>query len=280
MARGRVKLKNKPMPRIPTPFRRGTPPPPPEPVEEGHELRMGLFEHLEELRSRLFKAALALIFGTIIGIGLASPTLEYLQQPYCEIVGSLEECRLNTLGPTEGVVIYFRVSLLVGGIIAIPVMTYQVLMFIIPGLTRREKRFILLSIPAITLLFLAGSAFAWFVLMRPALGFLEGFQPTIFKPEWTADLYTSFITALIFWMGVAFQTPLIFFVLSLLGLVSARPLLRNWRVAVVASAIAAALITPTIDPVNMFLVMGPLLVLYAISIILVLLGRRITRIDA
>ncbi len=268
------------MPRIPAPFRRRkAPPPPPEPTQEGHELRMGLFEHLDELRVRLLKAALALIIGTFIGVALAAPLLEYLQQPYCEIVGNLDECRLNTLGPTEGVVIYFRVSLLIGGIIAIPVMTYQILMFIIPGLTRRERRFILLSIPAVTLLFLVGTAFAWFVLMRPALGFLEGFQPTIFKPEWTADLYTSFITALIFWMGVAFQTPLVFFVLALLGLVSARPLVRHWRVAVVASAFAAALITPTIDPVNMFLVMGPLLVLYVISIALVILGRRIAGIE-
>ncbi|PJF33401.1 MAG: twin-arginine translocase subunit TatC, partial [Phototrophicales bacterium] len=121
--------------------------------------------------------------------------------------------------------------------------------------------------------------FSWFVLMPPALGFLEGFQPTIFEPEWTADLYLSFVTSLIFWMGVAFQTPLVFFLVSLLGLVSARTLITQWRIAVIGASIAAALITPTIDPVNMFLVMAPLLTLYALSIILVYIGRKISGID-
>jgi sec-independent protein translocase protein TatC len=116
--------------------------------------------------------------------------------------------------------------------------------------------------------------------MPPALGFLQGFQPTLFKPEWTADLYLSFITSLIFWMGVAFETPLIFFVLALLGLVSAGALARNWRVAVVGSSVAAAMITPTVDPVNMILVMGPLMTLYLLSILLVYVGRRINGIDA
>jgi sec-independent protein translocase protein TatC len=116
--------------------------------------------------------------------------------------------------------------------------------------------------------------------MPPALGFLEGFQRDLFQPEWTADLYLSFVTSLIFWMGVAFETPLVFFVLGLLGLVAPGALVRNWRIAVVGAAIAAALITPTIDPVNMSLVMGPLLTLYTLSIFLVFIARRLARIDA
>jgi sec-independent protein translocase protein TatC len=112
------------------------------------------------------------------------------------------------------------------------------------------------------------------------LGFLEGFQPQLFKPEWTADLYLGFVTALLFWMGVAFETPLIFFVLSILGMVTAAVLRRNWRIAVVGSAIAAAFITPTVDPVNMMLVMGPLLALYLLSIILVMIGSRFNRAEA
>ncbi len=169
---------------------------------------------------------------------------------------------------------------MLGAMIAIPVLTYQILMFVVPGLTRRERRYVLLALPIITLLFVVGAAFAWFILMPPALGFLQGFQPTLFKPEWTADLYLSFITSLIFWMGVAFETPLIFFVLALLGLVSAGALARNWRVAVVGSSVAAAMITPTVDPVNMILVMGPLMTLYLLSILLVYVGRRINGIDA
>jgi sec-independent protein translocase protein TatC len=232
---------------------------------------MGLFEHLDELRKRITRAVLALVLGVILAIPLTTPVLEALQSPYGR--------EFTVLGPTEGVIAYFRVALLLGAILSIPVSTYQVLMFVLPGLTRKEKRYLLTALPAITILFLVGAAFAWFVLVPPALGFLEGFQATIFKPEWTADLYLSFVTALIFWMGVAFQTPLIFFVLAVMGFVTARSLLRQWRVAIVGAAVAAALITPTIDPVNMTLVMGPLLVLYLLSVLLVAVGRRFSRVD-
>lgn len=266
--------------------------------DDGHGGRMGFFEHLDELRKRLVRAALALVIGTGIGLALAGPSLEYLQEPYCKIVAlndaaaageeidpdnitlNPERCRFQTLGPTGGVVAYFRVSLMLGAIIAIPMITYQLLMFIFPGLTRKEKRIVVLSLPAVTLLFLIGTGFSWFVLMPPALGFLEGFQQNLFRSEWTADLYLSFITSLIFWMGVAFETPLVFFVLGLLGLVGVRPLIANWRLAIVGAAVAAALITPTIDPVNMGLVMGPLLALYVLSIGLVYIARRISRIDS
>ncbi len=228
---------------------------------------MGFFDHLDELRQRLTKAAFALVVGTLAGIAVATPVLQYLIAPYGE--------RLQTLGPTESVVAYFRVSLLIGGILAIPIITYQVLMFVLPGLTRRETRIVLGSIFPVTLLFIVGVAFAWFILVPPAFNFLQNFQVDIFKPEWQADQYLGFVTALLFWMGVAFETPLIFFVLSLLGFVSAMNLIRNWRIAIIGSAVAAAMITPTIDPVNMMLVMGPLMALYLLSIILVFIGRRL-----
>ncbi len=256
------------------PKRQPTPPKPP-PVEEDVDhpelegSRMTLWDHLDELRQRLTKAILSLVFGTIVGVFFATPVLEFLQQPYGR--------PFTTLGPTSGVVEYFRVSLLMGGIIAIPIMTYQILMFIVPGLTNKERRILLYSIPPITLLFLVGVAFAWFLLIPPALGFLESFQPTLFKPEWTPELYLSFVTSLLFWMGVAFETPLIFFVLSLIGFVTPGALIRNWRIAVVGSSVAAALITPTVDPVNMSLVMVPLLVLYALSIVLTTFGIRFNR---
>jgi len=263
-------------------FRRGrqqeaTEPPPSNPYEDpdDHELRMSLWQHLGELRERVVKAFLALAIGGIIGLALAGPAFEIIRQPYCELVDIDDECQLVVLGPTGGVVAYFRVALMIGGALSVPLITYQILMFILPGLTRGERRVVLRSLPAVAILFVIGAAFAWFVLMPPALGFLEGFQPTLFEPEWTASLYINFVTALVFWMGVAFETPLIFFMLAVLGIVRAQTLVHNWRIAVVGSAVAAAFITPTIDPVNMFLVMAPLLVLYVISIFLVMIGRRI-----
>ncbi len=257
-------------------LQRGSAPPPeiddpdlPDSTEEGDGARMSLWDHLDELRSRLFKAVLALVFGTVIGVAVATPVLEFLKQPYGRA--------FLVTDPTGGVVQYFRVALLVGGIISIPVITYQLLMFVLPGLTKRETRMLLFSIPPVTLLFLVGVVFAWGILIPPALNFLVNFQTDLFRADWTADRYLGFVTALLFWMGVAFETPLIFFVLSILGFVTPRPLIHNWRIAVVGAAIAAAIITPTVDPVNMMLVMGPLMGLYVLSIILVSVGVRFNR---
>lgn len=236
-------------------------------VPEG--VHMGLFDHLDELRRRLFVAAFALVIGIIGGVAVATPVLKFLIEPYGR--------PFIVLDPTGGVVQYFRVALMVGASLSLPVITYEVLRFVMPGLTGKEKKLLLISIPPITLLFIIGAAFAWFVLIPPALGFLVDFQPTIFHAEWTADHYLGFVTSLVFWMGVAFETPLVFFVLSIFGVVAARQLIQNWRIAIVGSAIAAAVITPTVDPVNMGLVIVPLLALYLLSIGLVALGSRINK---
>lgn len=249
-------------PRVPPEF-------PPEPQGD-EQLRMSILGHLNELRGRAVKAALAFIIAAGVGLAVAGPVLEFLKQPY----GSDQ---FITLGPTDSVVAYFRVALLVGGILAIPLITYQALMFIMPGLTSKERRVILLSIPFVTLLFVLGVIFTWAVLIPPAIGFFDNFMPELFVAQWTADRYLGFVTALLFWMGVAFETPLIAFVLSILGLLTARMLIRHWRIAIVGAAVAAAAITPTVDPVNMMLVMGPLLALYVLSIGLTFIGRRLTR---
>ncbi len=248
-------------------------PPPPQPEqltpEESEELRMTIWEHLNELRKRVFAAFIGVVVGTAIGVPLAQPLLEYLIKPYGE--------RLMALAPTEPVVAYFRIALMVGGVLSVPIVTYQILMFVLPGLTKKEKRYLIGVLPAVSLLFIIGGLFAWFILIPPALQFLVGFQNQVFRPSWTADLYLSFITSLIFWMGVAFEAPLVFFVISVMGFVEARVLIHHWRIAVVGAAIAAAIITPTVDPVNMMLVMGPLMGLYALSILLVAFGRRLNQ---
>ncbi len=230
---------------------------------------MSLMDHLNELRGRITKAVIMVVIGTAIGAIFAGNVFEFLLAPYGR--------QVQVLDPTGSVTNYFRVALMIGGIIAIPVITYQLMMFILPGLTSKEKRIVLTSIPAITLLFLVGVAFSWFALIPPALDFLANFQSQIFMVEWTADGYLGFITSLVFWMGVAFETPLVFFVTSLLGFVTAKVLIQNWRIAIIGAAVAAAMITPTIDPVNMFLVMAPLLTLYLLSILLVVIGSRMNR---
>ncbi|MCU0481399.1 MAG: twin-arginine translocase subunit TatC, partial [Anaerolineae bacterium] len=149
---------------------------PPVPIPDG-ELRMGFFDHLNELRQRLLWAFFAFIAGTTISMFFADVVLRYLVSPYAE--------RLVVLGPTGSVVTYFRVALMMGGIIGFPIILYQILLFVLPGLKTSEKRILIYSLPPVMVLFLIGVAFAWFILVPPAVGFLAGFQTDIFRPEWT-----------------------------------------------------------------------------------------------
>jgi sec-independent protein translocase protein TatC len=227
-------------------------------VGDQDETPQTLLDHLNELRIRLFRGLIALVVGVLLSAVFTDRLLKYLITPY--------GTELQVLGPTESVVIYFRVALLAGAIFVMPYITFQLFMFIAPGLTRKEKRWIYMALPATTGLFLIGVAFAWFVMVPAALGFLQDFESEVFRAEWTAERYIAFLTSLLFWIGVAFELPVVIFVLARLGIVGPTPLLRNWRLAVVLITIVAALITPTVDPFNMLLVVAPLLVLYLISI--------------
>lgn len=234
--------------------------------EEAHELRMGFFEHLDEFRNRLIKVLIVLVIA-LIGTGIfAEPLLDYLIVP-CQ-------CKLVLLKPTDGVVMYFRVALMSAAIITIPYATYQLMMFILPGLTPQERRMVLSALPVVTGLFLLGVAFAWFVLVPTAIPFLRNFMGSVFRAEWTANEYIAFLTTLLFWMGVAFEMPAIFYLLARLGMIEPRVLINNWRLAVVIMTIIAAVITPTVDPFNMMLVVLPLMGLYVISIVLTKIAYR------
>lgn len=225
---------------------------------------MTLLGHLEELRDRLVKSAIAVLIGTVLAAIFTPQILELLIAPYGQ--------KLQVLGPTEGISIYFRVALTAGLIIAMPVLIYQFLMFILPGLEQREKRYIFLGVPAAFVLFLIGVAFAWFIMIPSAIGFLSSWQTDVFKQEWQSQKYIPFITSLIFWIGISFETPLLIFIMAKLNLVTPRFLIKQWRFAFVIIAIAAAMITPTVDPFNMALVMLPLMVLYGFSILLAYLA--------
>ena len=234
----------------------------------------GIIEHFEELRQRLIRSVFAIVGATIVALIFTPQIIGYLAGPY--------EGDLIILTPTGSVVMYFRVALMSGAILAMPLVTHQIFMFFLPAAeselgpeqTRKNKRIMWLALLSTTTFFVLGVAFAWFVMVPNALFFLQTFQEDVFTDQWTAEEYFSFLTAVLFWIGVAFEMPIIFFVLGRFGVVNHRQLIEQWRLAVVIITIAAALITPTIDPFNMLLVMGPLLVLYALSIVLVRFAVR------
>ncbi len=233
-------------------------------TEEALLDQMSLLEHLDELRQRIIKAALAIFLGTMVAASFTRYILELLIRPYGN--------KLQVLGPTEGISIYFRVALMAGVALAMPVIVYQFLMFIIPGLEEQEKRSVKVGVPAATLLFLIGVGFAWFIMVPTAIGFLSSWQTDIFLQEWQSQKYIPFVTSVVFWIGISFETPLIIFIMAKLGLVTPRYLIEQWRFAFIIIAIMAAMITPTIDPFNMALVMLPLVGLYGFSILLAYLA--------
>ncbi len=230
------------------------------------ETSMPLLRHLEELRQRIFKAFLALVVTTGLSFAFAPQLIDYFTSP----LGGSQS--LVSIEITENIAIFMKVSLLGGVALAMPVILYQVLSFILPGLKPGEKRWLWIGVPVASLLFLGGVAFAWFVLLPAALPFLVNFLDitTQVRPA----NYFEFTTRLMFWMGLAFELPLVMMILARFKFVSARQLLSGWRYAVVVIAVAAAAITPTVDPVNMGLVMAPLAVLYIISILLASIAGR------
>src|SRR5258708_27509345 len=231
------------------------------PSEQQDDGAMGFFDHLEELRTRLFRSVLAIGIGMVVGFIFTNLALNVIKDTY----GS----QLTMLDPTDSIVVFFRVSLLLGAIIASPIITYQLFVFVLPGLTGTEKRSVLMALPATTALFLIGIIFTWTFLVPAYVNFLKGFQSDVFKVNYTADAYVSFITAVLFWRGAAFDTPLVFYVLGKLGVVSARSMLKYWRHAVVGAPIIAAFITPTVDPLTMIVITIMLVTLYALSVVLV-----------
>ena len=235
--------------------------------------QMGLLEHLNELRKRLVWVAVAVALCTVIGFVFAESILDYLLVPYAQATGSVGEAALQTLRPTEGLETYFKVSLLFGAVLAMPMILVQFWLFL-PPLKPEEKRYIYVFVPSSLALFILGMAFAWFVLAPAAIFFLANFMPQIFSTDWTSQEYISFVLRLIFWLGISFQLPIVVYFLSRVGLVSARTLLDQWRMAIVIIAILAAMITPSIDPVTMLLTMAPLIVLYILSIALARVGER------
>lgn len=233
---------------------------------------LSIFGHLNELRIHVTRAAVAVLIATVISLIFAERLLTFLLEPYAasQVGGAF----LQTLRPTEGIETYFRVSLLAGVILAMPYVLYQFWQFIKPGLHPNEKRSIYYFIPSALLLFGLGIAFAWFVLAPTAIFFLANFMSDVFRSEWTGQEYISFVIRLLFWIGLAFQMPIIVYFTARVGVITAGQLRSHWRIAIVLIAVLAAVITPSVDPITMLLTMAPLIVLYMLSIGLAVIGQR------
>ncbi len=221
-------------------------------------VRESLWDHIEQLRMHIIRSVVVLSIAVIAAFWVAQDVMGFLSIP----VGGLE--KLQAIQVTEEIGVFMRVAMMIGIAVAFPWIAMEVWLFAAPGLKPREKKFGLVGIPIATLLFLTGMAFTYYAMLPTALPFLGSF--TKISQFWAAKEYFAFVTGLMVWIGLFFEFPLVIFVLSSMGLVQPKFLAEQWRIAVVIIAVIAAAVTPTIDPVNMGLVMLPMILLYFISI--------------
>ncbi|NPV86611.1 MAG: twin-arginine translocase subunit TatC [Anaerolineae bacterium] len=219
-----------------------------------------IWYHITELRSRLLKAVIALAITSAVSFYLGERLIYLLVQP----LGGID--KVQSIEVTENIGVFMRVSLLSGFILGFPFILYQLLAFVLPGLTSRERKWLLWSIPFATILFVCGVAFSYFFMLPTAVTFLVSFMGIPNTPR--LSNYINFVTSLLFWSGVSFEMPLLVFILAKLRFVTGRILLRYWRVAIVLIAILAAFISPTVDPINMVILMAPLIFLYFLSVLM------------
>lgn len=229
-----------------------------------------LIEHLRELRRRLAYAVFSVLIGMGGGIFLVLGPFRLVDRIILAFLPvDTSSPPLQAVGTTEKFTSYMAVALGMGVVLAMPMIVYQVFAFVMPGLREHEKRVVLLALPLVTLCFVGGLVFGWYVTIPVAIKFLVGFgesalvatQPTI------ADFLRT-VTILLLINGVIFELPILVFVLVLLGVVSGEQLASYRRYVVVVVAIIAAIVTPTGDPVNMLVLAVPMYLLYELGLLL------------
>jgi sec-independent protein translocase protein TatC len=229
--------------------------------------KLTVLSHLYELRDRLIKSVIAIAVASVIAFVFADWIFYILTLPAGDIP-------LIYIEMTEMLGTYMRVSLVAGIALAMPYLVYQVIMFVSPALTPREKKYVFLVLPWIALMFIGGVVFGYFVLIPPALKFLLTFGANIATPQIKVGNYIALVTRLLLSIGLVFELPVVTTFLARIGVVKAKWLADRRRPAIIIAFILAAAITPTFDPINQSLVAVPLIVLYELSIWLARLVQK------
>lgn len=234
-------------------------------MSQGDDL--SILGHLEELRRRLFWVAVTIVIGTGASFCFASDIIGILKSP-------IDDLPLQIIDSTEGIGTYFKLSLYCGLALAIPVTLYHAVMFLRPALSTKERRYLYALLPGVVIAFVGGVAFAFFVLVPPALRFLFHFGEDVAEIQWRLSSYITMITRLLFAIGICFEIPIAIYFLAKIGLVTPQKLSRFRRWWIVVAFIIAAIVTPTFDPINQTIVALPLIVLYEVGILLARLAQR------
>lgn len=238
---------------------------------------MSFLDHLDELRRRLLWAVASIALAFAVCWMFSDRLYDIASAP----IRTNPDVELTISRPQDIFGLYFKVTFVASLFLSAPLVLWQVWLFVAPGLHAHERRWAIPFVAAATVFFVAGGAFGYFIAFPAALSFLLDWIVTAhIKPLIDASEYFNLFLAVVIALGLVFQIPVVIFVLSRIGIVSAGWLLRNLKYAVFGCAVIAALITPTSDPGNMLIIAGPMLALYCVGIVIAwMFGKRRRAVD-
>ncbi len=228
-------------------------------VSNGH---MTLWEHIGELRTRLFRVGIAIGIGAVLGWFLYPYVLELLKHPFNEVQPNQPFIATE---PLQAFGLRIKMAGYIGVAIAMPVVVWQIWRFVTPGLHPHEKKYAIPFTVSAIILFIGGAVLAYFVL-NPTLQFLTTIGGSQIEPFYTASSYVTLIIWMMLGFGIGFEFPVLLVALQMIGVLSPKQLLKWWRQAIVVIAVIAAVITPSGDPISLIALALPMLLLYAVAI--------------
>lgn len=232
------------------------------------ENEMSFLDHLEELRRRIIKSLVAVVIFAIGAYFISDRLVDI-------VVAPLHDVGVYFKAPTEAFMVRLKISIFAGAVVAMPVLFYQIWMFVGPGLYKSEIMVVVPIVVTSTIFFLVGGAFCFFYVIPIAIEFLLGFATEEMQPMIMVGDYISFVGMMVLAFGIVFELPVASFILGRMGVIDYKFLARGRRYAIVGMIILGALLTPP-DMVSQLLLAGPLYILYEISIIVVrITGRRV-----
>lgn len=242
--------------------------------KEKEEKKAPISGHLKELRDRLLRSVIVVGVLVFASFFFGNTVLQWLRYPLdraSQMASTMEQpvwIDLFALSALENISVFFKVCLTSALIIAMPYLVYQILAFVTPGLTSKEKKLIFTALPFIIFMFLGGVAFAFFIALPPALSFLYTFNSDIASVLPSIADYVNLVTRMLLVVGLVFETPLIIMLLAKFGVVSPDWLSGKRKIWIVLAFVIAAIITPTPDPINQLIIAIPLILLLELGIFL------------
>jgi sec-independent protein translocase protein TatC len=242
---------------------------PPERQEEEAGARMSFFEHLVDLRKRLINSLLGIGLGMVLGLLVSQYFIDYIVRPMQMALrlNHLDD-KLYYTSPAGYISLVITLGLYLGIVLAMPWVLYQIWMFVAPGLYKHERRAVAGFLIPSTLLFLAGIAFGYFIVLPTMLNFLVGMTVSgPVKPLISINEYFDLILIVLIGLGIIFELPVLIFILSLFNIVTPKLLLKNFRYAMLIITVLAAVAAPTPDATTMLIFMAAMVLLYFIGVI-------------